>query len=265
MKARIRRFSGKILSILSIFAFLLVSMNVNAFAVGELTKAGLVEYIGAQKKIFTTGDLNGTIDFKFFKGKKHLYCVGPAAGLDGEVTIWDSKPYVAKVRNNRIIVDHTFNNKGLFLVWAQVPHWRSIPIPSNVKTYVQLQRFVEEQALLSGIDITEPFPFQVIGTPVEIKGHVNVNKIYGIRPITKKLFVRSKKFLVLRHQPVYIIGFYSTKHYGIFISAYAPAIKRGSGIKNAVHMHFIAPKIGLAGHIDNIILGKGMVLRLPRE
>lgn len=233
-----------------------------ASASGKLTREGIVEHIGAQKRIMDTGKADGTIELKFFEGKDNIYAVGPAAGLDGEITLRDSKPYVSKVRGKDYIVDGTLNHDALFLVWAQVADWREVDIADNVHNYIELQGYIREQASVTGIDISKPFPFQVSGIPAEIVWHINVDRSEG-HPITRELFVKSKELYILRNEPVDIVGFYSENHPGVFISQYAPAIQPDSGVKNAVHMHFVSRNSRAAGHVDDITLSDGMKLSLP--
>ncbi len=250
-------------NIVVLAAFMLVlCYALNAGAAGEPTRDGLVEYVGAQKTMFETGKAAGVLALTFFQGKDDIYAVGPAALLDGEITMLNSKPYVAKLRGNGYQVDNTLNHDGLFLVWSQVPRWKDIPVPESVTTYVQLQKFVKEQAAASGMDVSKPIPFQFHGVPVKIVWHINCDRTGG-KPITRELFARSKEIYTMEHEPVDIIGFYSERHNGIFISQYAPAIKPGSGDKNAVHMHLVSRTTKATGHIDDITFAKGMTLRLP--
>jgi hypothetical protein len=46
--------------------------------------------------------------------------------------------------------------------------------------------------------------------------------------------------------------------------SYAPAVPPESGHKNAMHIHLVTKDGKSAGHIDNLILGTGMTLRLPK-
>jgi acetolactate decarboxylase len=244
---------------------LLLCLAIHAGASGaEPTRDGQVEYIGAQKNMFETGKAAGVMGLKFFQGKDNIYAVGPAAQLDGEITILNSKPYVAKVRGNDCHVDNSHDHDILFLVWSQVPRWRDIPVPESVKTYVQLQKFIKDQAAASGMDVSKPIPFQVGGAPMEIVWHVNCDKTEG-KPITRELFAKSKATYTMKDEPVDIVGFYSERHNGIFISQYAPAIKPGSDDKNAVHMHLVSRTTKATGHIDDITFGKGITLRLPAK
>lgn len=188
--------------------------------------------------------------------------MGPVGGLDGEITIFDSKPYITQVRGKDYILDNTLKHGAFFLVWTEQTKWKDVPVPNTVKGYVDLQQFVKAQAQAAGIDVTKPFPFLLAGTPVEIKWHINVDRTEG-KPITKELFLKSKEPFVTKKEPVDIVGFYSEHHAGVFLTQFAPAIKEDSGMKNAIHIHLVSKTSKAAGHIDNITLGENMVLRLP--
>ncbi|VVB94556.1 Alpha-acetolactate decarboxylase [uncultured archaeon] len=226
-------------------------------------KTGLVEYVGAQQEIFKTGKASSVISLETVSNRPGLYAIGPIEDLDGEITIFDSKPYITKVRGADYTVDRTFKHGAIFLVWTEQAKWLDVPVSDTVKGYADLQRFVKTQAQAAGIDVTKPFPFLLSGTPVEIKWHINVNRTEG-KPITKELFARSKEGYVAKNEPVDIIGFYAERHTGEFISQYAPAIKEGSGMQNAIHIHLVSRASSAAGHIDDITFGDGMVLRLPK-
>ncbi len=227
------------------------------------TREGLVEYIGAQKDIFISGKAASVVSLEDLAGRKGLYAMGPIDGLDGEITIFDSKPFITKVRGKDYIVDNTLKHGAFFLVWTEQTRWQDVPVPETVKGYVDLQQFVKDRAKAAGIDVTKPFPFLLAGTPVEIKWHINVDRTEG-KPITNELFVKSKEPFITRNEPVDIIGFYSERHSGIFLSQYAPAIKKESGMKNAIHLHLVSRTSTAAGHIDDLTLNEAMVLRLPK-
>jgi acetolactate decarboxylase len=226
-------------------------------------KEGLVEYVGAQKTIFSTGKALSVVSLEDLAGRKDLYAMGPIDGLDGEITIFDSKPYITKVRGKDFVMDNTFKHGAFFLVWTEQSKWQDVPVPAEVKGYVDLQKFVKSQAQAAGIDVSKPFPFLLAGTPVEIKWHINVDRTEG-KPITNELFVKSKEPFITKNEPVDIIGFYSEGHSGVFLSQYAPAIKEVSGMKNAIHIHHVSRTSKASGHIDDLVMGEGMVLRLPK-
>lgn len=243
--------------------FVMVFVSAYAAIVGA-KKEGMVEYVGAQKDVFVSGKAVSVVSLEDFAGRKGLYAMGPIDGLDGEITIFDSKPYITKVRGTDYVADHSFKHGAFFLVWTEQTKWQDIPVPNTVKGYVDLQKFVKAQAQAAGIDVTKPFPFLLSGRPVEIKWHINVDRTES-KPITKESFAKSKQPFVTKNEPVDTIGFYSEHHAGVFLTQYTPVIKEGSGMENAIHIHFVSRTSKASGHIDDIILGEGMVLRLPKH
>lgn len=242
----------------------LVLIVVTAYAaIVGAKKEGLVEYVGAQKDIFVSGKASSVVSLEDLAGHRGLYAMGPIDELDGEITIFDSKPYITQVRGKEYVADNTFKHGAFFLVWTEQAAWKDTPIPGTVKGYVDLQNFVKTQAQAAGIDITKPFPFLLSGTPIEIKWHINVDRTEG-KPITKESFAKSKQPFVTKNEPVDIIGFYSEHYAGVFLTKYTPVIKEGSGMENAIHIHLVSRASKAAGHIDDITLGDGMVLRLPK-
>lgn len=243
---------------------MLVAALVTAYAaiVGS-KKEGMVEYVGAQKDVFVSGKAASVVSLEDLAGRKGLYAMGPIDGLDGEITIFDSKPFITKVRGSDYLAESTWKHGAFFLVWTEQTKWMDVPVPPTVKGYVDLQQFVKAQAQAAGIDVTNPFPFLLSGAPVEIKWHINVDRTEG-KPITKESFAKSKQPFVTKNEPVDIIGFYSEHHAGVFLTATTPVIKEGSGMQNAIHIHLVSRASKASGHIDDITLGEGMVLRLPK-
>jgi len=205
---------GSVLRNVLLVALCVVTVAGTAIALSPI-KEGLIEYIGAQKDIFVSGKAASVISLEELAGRKGLFAVGPIEGLDGEITIFDSKPYITQVRGSDFVMDNSFKHNAFFLVWAEQSKWRDTAVPATVKGYVDLQKFVKTQAQAAGIDTTKPFPFLLAGTPVEIKWHINVDRTEG-KPITNELFVKSKQPFITRNEPVDILGFYAEHHAGIY-------------------------------------------------
>jgi len=225
---------------------------------------GLVEFAGAQSTIFETGKAAGALSIDSLEKDAFLYAIGPAKDLDGEITIFESQPYVSRARGKSYVVERSWDEEAIFLAWSSQRTWQDISVPDNVRGYLDLQDFVKSAANSARLDVEKPFPFLLAGAPSEIQWHINVDRTEG-RPIDRELFARSKATFVLRNEWVDIIGFYSERHAGVFISKYAPAITAESGRTNAIHIHFISRVSEATGHIDDITMSGRMVLRLPSE
>lgn len=234
-----------------------------ATATVPAVRDGLIEYYGSQKTIFDTGKAEAKVPLTAMSGANGAFGVGAVAGLDGEITVYEGKPYVTKVRGSGFTMDHGHDHAAIFAVWTKNTQWRDEPLPESVKTYLDLQRHVKARAAAAGIDMAKPFPFLLTGAPAELKWHINVDLTEG-KPVSRELFAKSKANYVMKNQPVDIVGFYSEKHPGVFISAYAPAIKE-KDVKNAIHVHLVTKDGKSAGHIDDLTFSGGMTLRLPKN
>src|SRR3954462_289703 len=217
-----------------------------------MNEAGTVSYIGAQREIFKTGRADAKISLAALCDKRSLYALGPVAGLDGEITIFDSQPYVSQVRGDTdaYVVDRTFDHGAIFLAWAQMHEWNDTVVEESVSSYKELETFVKQAARERGIDTDVPFPFLMSGTAREIVWHINVDRTGG-QPITRELFQKSKQKYTLRHERVDIFGVHSERHGGILM---------GDDMK--IHVHFVSRDTDATGHIDEIAPG-GLILRLP--
>lgn len=145
-------------------------------AVVQSTKEGLVEYAGAQKKIFSTGKAEQAVSVADMAAGADSYGVGAVAGLDGEITVFKGKPYVTKVRGDDFTLDHGHDHGAVFAVWTRQPNWREEHIPAETRSYLDLQQLVKARAAAAGIDVSKPFPFRLVGTPAEVKWHINVDR-----------------------------------------------------------------------------------------
>lgn len=227
------------------------------------SRDGLVEHFGRQADIVARNNAGGQVPITAMSGANGTFGVGAHAGLDGEITIYEGKPFVTQVRGNGYTMSHADAGSAIFAAWTRNTQWRDEPVPADVKTYLDLQRHVKARAAAAGIDTaTTPFPFLMSGKPAELKWHINVD-LTESKPITRELFAKSKANYVMKNEPVDIVGFYSEKHLGAFIGVYVPAIK-DKDVKNAIHIHLVSKDGKAAGHIDDLVFAGGMTLRLPK-
>lgn len=217
-----------------------------------MNRYALVQHAGAQRDIFRTGRADAALSLIDFSHLSDLYALGPVAGLDGEITIFNSQAYVSRVRGaeDAFVVDRTFNHAAIFLAWTQVSEWQDVRVPSSVSNNRELEVFARQAAEHAGLDVEAPFPFLMSGTPRRLAWHINVDRTDG-QPITIDSFRKSKQPYALSGEQVDIFGVYSDRHAGIFI---------GEGMK--IHIHFVSRDSAATGHIDELDPGL-LTLRLP--
>jgi putative intracellular protease/amidase len=215
-----------------------------------------VKNIGEIKQI-ATSQLNGNVPFKSLLADKPLYGLGMQTGLDAEVLVLASKPYVGGFRKMTYQYPLSENPNLSFLVYSYVDKWQTISLPDEVNTFQKLEAYLPELAKKAGIDSEKPFPF-LINAQTDFLQWFVVNGAGNKQPDAQTSFVRSRYLGGLNDVTIEGLGFYSTKHQGIFTTP-----------KNNMHIHFkTVPKDTsdsiFVGHLDNNIqLKKGGTVQMP--
>ena len=208
-------------------------------------------FIGAQRETIMNGKLAAALDLTTLASRPHLYGLGPIEELRGEVTIADSRPALARVApDGTVNVTRSFDAGVPFFVWAEVPRWTLRPIPPEVRSFDDLERFVPIAARGAGFDIEKPLPFLVTGREELIEFHI-LNRI-GDPPHNMEQHKKIQIKFELAKVEATIVGFHSTKHRGIFTP----------GDSN-IHIHFQTPDNSSSGHIQRLEIGDGATLGLP--
>jgi acetolactate decarboxylase len=227
-------------------------MSMNAFPqvwFSERDATFTVKWVGAQRNVLQ-GDISGQIALTSISSLQNLYAIGPAEGLRGEVSIFDSVPSISRVVDGALKVDTNFNVNACFLVYAQVSAWQRVTMSSPIANEAMLDTYIVKVAAKFGIDIAQPFPFLINATAVRATFHVldKRDKLTHTRELHEKAKVR----FVLQRGPVEVIGFYSNRHRGIFIPANAN-----------IHMHVRSANGQISGHLEKIQLERGATLAVP--
>lgn len=227
---------------------LVLAVSLNATSLWD----GKVEYAGALKNAMKMGDLTPKIELSTLKEKKNLYALGAVGFLKGEVQIFDSKPKVTYVDNGKLKFDRTFSRNASLLVYSQVPSWSEFKIPNEIKTRNQFEEYIEEVADEHGLDTQKPFPFLLQGKFKSNSWHVidwdKKDKVHS-----HKKHIQSGVHDTMEEKNLKMLGFFSMYHSGIFTHH-----------TTSMHIHFITEDESIAGHSDNLILGKNMILKLPK-
>lgn len=238
-----------ILPILALSTFLF-SCTSNE-AVEEAVNVEVMHY-GALKNMMHKGDLSAKAQLADLKDMEHVYAIGAMEDLKGEIQIYDGQSFNTCIADSAVKFDSDFSGGAALLVYAVVPEWQEMEVPSTVKTSVELEKFIAEQAKANGIDITKPFPFMVEGKPAYFDWHV-INWPEGDTEHSHQKHVESGMHGTVTNTPVELLGFYSDKHHRIFTHH-----------TTNMHVHVKTVDGKLAGHMDDIQCADGMVLKLPK-
>lgn len=210
-----------------------------------------VEYAGALKNMMHKGDISAKADLSAFNDRQHFYALGAIENLKGEIQIFNSKPFNSIVRGDTLYFDRSYELKATLVVYASVEKWQSIVIPDNISSYEELESFITQTSLDYGLNNKAPFPFLIEGTIASADWHV-IDWPAGDTVHTHQKHKSSGLNGTVNNRPVQLLGFYSNAHHTIFTHH-----------STNMHIHIKTEDNEIAGHLDGLILGKGMILKLP--
>jgi acetolactate decarboxylase len=209
-----------------------------------------LSYLGSQRQTILTGDRAAHLDLRTLQGRPHLYGIGPIQGLTGEVTIVDSRPSLARVGGDHLVhVTESYEAGVPFFVWAEVSAWQTQEMPDELRTYAELERFVGQAGAKT--ELTQAFPFVITGRAELIDFH-----IVNATPDTPPGMEAHQKIQIpfeLRGQDVKFVGFWSSRHQGVF-----------TPMGTNMHAHFQTLDNKVSGHVQGLKLAHGLTLSLPK-
>lgn len=236
-----------ILLALAVLALSMLGLRTKAEGVNDPS----VKWVGALRNIHQGVDYSGHIDLKELENLKHLYALGPEAGLKGEITIFDGVPLLAEIANGKLVVRKDYNRKACMLVYGQVANWQQVSMKNSMSS-ANLEGFVRSIASAHGVDVNQPFAFLVKGLTKKLEMHVLSKNDDLPADGTSGQHERAKVTFAISGKPVEILGFYSEHHQGIFTRK-----------NSSVHLHVRTADDLFAGHVDAFELEPGSTLYLP--
>ena len=212
---------------------------------------GVVRWVGAQRDVLV-GDLRPRLSLRSLAGLPHLYGLGPLAGLRGEISIFDSVPAIASVRDGADVTEPRVDVKASFLLYAQVATWDETPITNPVHGTTELEAVLRRVARDRGVDLARPLPFLIRSEGASARFHVLDKR--DDAPHGPREHERAKVRFTLSEGPIEVLGFRSDRHEGVFLPA-----------GETVHMHLRTADGRRSGHLEHADLPPGSRLALPRR
>lgn len=202
---------------------------------------------GAMSHVMKKGQLYGTISLDTIR-QPHLYGVGPVEYLTGEITIVDGKAYTSTVVSPTAMeVKETYDLKAPFFVYTRVDEWQEYTLPDTVTDIETLERHLDNLSR----EAMRPFAFKLEGVVPSAKIHI-MNLPPGTKVNKPADAQKGKAYFPVTNTDAQIIGFFSTEHQTVFTHH-----------DRYIHMHLVSKDRKTMGHIDELLLNKGLKLYLP--
>lgn len=214
------------------------------------SNANPVVIIGNMKDVMWKGETSAKINLDTIHNKEHLYAIGPVENLQGEIMVIDGKSYKASLATDSTEkLEENIEVKAPLLAYSRVKNWKEIIIPDSIKLLNDLENFI---GLVSKHE--EPFIFRVTGTIHAAMIHVT-NLPQGVKITSPEDAHTGQVNFTIYNSPSEMVGFYSTKHQGIFTHH-----------DTNIHIHVLTNDKKLMGHLDYLLFKLGTAkLYLPAD
>ncbi|MFW5634316.1 MAG: hypothetical protein ACOCYR_05430 [Erythrobacter sp.] len=206
---------------------------------------------GARRSLIRAGDLSARIALADVPANPNMIAVGPVAGLQGEITIYEGEIFVSTIERGEQVRDAFVAQEASFLAFGAASGWREIDVPGELASLPEIESFVLEQARLAGIPVARPFPFRIEGVAAALDYHVIFKP--DTKPHDRVEHQKAKVKFAAENETVRIAG----------VWADSAAIGRYTHPGQHIHLHAVLGEGERSGHIDAIRLKRGARLFLP--
>jgi len=188
------------------------------------------------------GDLNSHFNLQQIQDQQNIYGLGAVAGLKGEITVLNSKPYITYVKEGQVFMDSSFNHNAALFFHSKVNNWVTDSIRSAIDIAGLGKIISEKRRKTEGA-----LPLLINANVQSLNWHV-VDWPKGDTVHTHQKHKKSGLHGTINNQQVTIVGFYSTHHQGIL-----------THMNSNMHLHFVTDDKKLAGHVDDFVIKKAVL------
>jgi alpha-acetolactate decarboxylase len=221
---------------------------------------GKIVQFGKMREAIGQQQSQGRVQFKKLVERPHFFGVAALENLEGEATVVDGKVTITRVDDKGRLEpeEATGEAQATLLVGGYVPAWTEQKVTRRVEAD-EFDDYVAESAAKAGLSTAKPFVFAVEGEFCDVRLHV----INGACPMHARL----KRIELPSEQRPFEAEFEKVR--GTVVGVFAKdAVGDLTHPATSTHLHLVFKdaKTGqmLTGHVEQIGLLEGAVLRLPR-
>lgn len=212
-----------------------------------------VRSFGALQRLMHGGGLEASTSLAEWTPSAGLVAVGALSDLRGEITALEGRVHLSRPAGDESAISTETDASGegaALLALSEVPSWIEISLAEEIPLE-GLDAAIRTMATRAGLNPSRPFAFVVRGT----LGGLRFHTIDGARMRAGGGASAHSEAAVRQERDACeatLVGFYSEGHEGVFTH-------RGS----RTHVHVIAADPPESGHVDDVTIRPGAVLRLP--
>ena len=209
-----------------------------------------VEWFGSEGDFLAEGKRQ-PVSLERLHGLENLYAIGSLEARPGEVSIFDSVPFISEVWEPTEAIDSNRVYRAEFLVYAIVERWHRITIWKRVNGEGELAAALLPRAVVQGINVDEPFPFLLYGHAARAAGRLFCAPDHQH---DRNLSEKAKSRFSIEKESIEIIGFYSINHRGVVTPR-----------DSSFHMHVRTMDNRISGHLESVQWDQGFTVQFPAK
>ncbi len=218
------------------------------------TEGYWLETIGSREQMLSGGDLSAAYRLSDLNVDELSVAVGPAAGLDGEITVYNGEVFVSRIRRTGQLVQADLSTGGPFIAYGATTAWREVDVPMPLSSTKELEDWLGQSLESLGLDPEKGFPFRIEGEVAELTYHV-LKRPRHANAHTHRSHHKAKVSFQENNQQVRIAG--------VWVASQNVGVVTHPGERT--HLHVIVDHGQGAGHVDALELEPGFRLFVPQS
>ncbi|MEM6892121.1 MAG: acetolactate decarboxylase [Bacteroidota bacterium] len=212
-----------------------------------------VESYGNRQSILHQNQLEGNVNLDTLFMGERLFALGPVAGLQGEVTVYDDVVSIATIKKGMPHISSLKETEAIFLIKSNENDWVGHTIEKPLSSLDAVEQHVKALLISKDRDTALATPFRI---ETKVK-HMVYHIIYkqDTVPHNKKEHQKAKVKFELKDTEINIIGFWVDN---------AREGKLTHPGKRT-HLHFMTKNNETSGHIDEISIPTNAKIYFPSQ
>ena len=204
-----------------------------------------VKVAGTMRAIMQGADFSTKAQLESFH-PKDLYALGPLRGLHGEFMVINGEVYASILDGDSLFHSRERAVDAAMMVYSYVPVWKTLDTLITLANVAALDTLLASLSRRAGIDTAFPFMLELRASG---RMHV-IGWKEGVEhtPENHRQFARNIR---LEEEKISLLGFYSTRHHGIFTHH-----------SSNLHAHVLKWD-GTVGHLDALRSNGRVRIMLP--
>ncbi len=211
-----------------------------------------VESFGSMPEQMAAGTPSAGVALSSVLSKPHTFAIGPLAGFQGELLVWDGTAFASRFVGETLHVSIDGAASAAFLIATHAKAWRDFVVPNDVQTFAELSAWLPRLLERAKLAPDRLYALRLFGAVTRATLHV-VDFKAGT-PLDLDTLAAARRVVELHDVPAQLLGFMAPPGQSTCPLASPP-----------LHLHLRTLLGDVVGHVDDLTLAPGAKIELAWE